>query len=71
MIPNSQKNTECEQLNWPLAWGKVLLRMGYYRDFTSGPEAKNPVSQCKVPGFDPWPGNQIPHAATEDSTCHN
>ena len=71
MIPNSQKNTECEQLNWPLAWGKVLLRMGYYRDFTSGPEAKIPGSQCKGPGFDPWPGNRIPHAATKDSTCHN
>ena len=27
-------------------------------------------SQCRGPGFDPWSGNQIPHAATE-FTCLN
>ena len=24
-------------------------------------------SQCKGPEFDPWSGNQIPHAATKSS----
>ena len=44
----------------------------------TGPVAKTLHSQCRAPGFDPWTGNQIPHAAnkgshakTKDPTCHN
>ena len=29
--------------------------------------AKTLGSQCKGPGFNPWSGNQIPHAATKSS----
>ena len=28
---------------------------------------KTPHSQCRGPGFDPWSGNQVPHAATKRS----
>ena len=34
-------------------------------DFPGGPVAKILCSQCKGPGFDPWSGNWIPHAATK------
>ena len=27
------------------------------RDFPGGPAVKTPCSQCRGPGFDPWPGN--------------
>ena len=33
------------------------------RDFLGGPVAKTPPSQCRGPGFDPWSGNEIAHAA--------
>ena len=35
------------------------------RDFPGGPVGKTPGSQCRGPGFDPWSGNKIPHAATK------
>ena len=48
------------------------------RDFPGGPVAKSPCSQNRDPGFDPWSGNLIPHAATEslqavtkDPACGN
>ena len=28
-----------------------------YWDFPGGPVAKTPHSQCRGPGFNPWPGN--------------
>ena len=28
--------------------------------------AKTPLSQCRVPRFDPWSGNWIPYVATKD-----
>ena len=34
-------------------------------DFPGGPAVKIPCSQCRGPGFDPWSGNYIPHAATK------
>ena len=37
------------------------------RDFPGGPVAKTPRSQCRGPGFDPWSGNWILHAATKSS----
>ena len=39
----------------------------YFRDFPGGPVTKTLRSQCRGPRFDPWLGNQIPHAATKDS----
>ena len=43
-----------------------------------GPVGKNPSSQCRGPGFDPWSGSQMPyaltkspHAAIKDPTHHN
>ena len=35
------------------------------QDFPGGPRAKTLNSQCREPGFDPWLGNQISHAATK------
>ena len=34
-------------------------------DFPGGPVAKASCFQCRRPGFDPWSGNSIPHAATK------
>ena len=36
-------------------------------NFPGGPMAKTPHSQCRGPGFDPWSGNQVPHAKTKSS----
>ena len=35
------------------------------RGFTGSPVTKTPCSQCRGPGFKPWSGNEIPHAATK------
>ena len=37
------------------------------RDFPGGPVAKTLPSQCRGPGFNPWSGNQVPHAAIQSS----
>ena len=34
-------------------------------DFSGGPGAKSPLSQCRGARFDPRSGNYIPHAATK------
>ena len=35
-----------------------LLQISFdTRDFFGGPVAKTPRSQCRGPGFNPWPGN--------------
>ena len=49
---------------------KLLARLTknkreYSRDFLGGPGAKTLCSQCRGLGFDPWSGNQIPHATTK------
>ena len=36
-----------------------------YRNFPGGPLAKTLHSQCRQPGFNPWPANQITYAATK------
>ena len=41
------------------------------RDFLGGPVAKTLCSQCRGSGFDPWSGNEIPHATTTNLTCCN
>ena len=35
-------------------------------DFPGGPVANNWCSQFREPRFNPWSGNQIPHAVTRD-----
>ena len=35
------------------------------RDIPGGPVVKTPRSQCRGPGFDPWSGNEVLHAATK------
>ena len=40
------------------------------KDFPGGPVAKTPHFQCRRPGFTPWSGNQVSHAATKDPACH-
>ena len=44
---------------------KSCQKMKYLWDFTGGPVAKILSSQCRGPGFDPWSGNEIPHATTK------
>ena len=41
------------------------------RYFSGGPVTKTPCSQCRGPGFNPWPGNLIPCAATKEPACCN
>ena len=36
-----------------------------------GPVAQTPHFQGRGPRFNPWSGNQIPHAPTKDPLCHN
>ena len=36
-----------------------------YKDFPGGPVTKTPPSQCSGHQFNPWSGNQIPHATTK------
>ena len=47
---------------FPEGFTAGVVRLG---DFPGGPVAKIPRSQCKVLGFNPWSGNQIPHAVTK------
>ena len=47
----------------------LLVQKRKVRNFPGGPMAKTPCSQCGGPGFDPWSGNWIPHAATKDPSC--
>ena len=48
-----------------------FLRLTTYlrknRDFPGGPVAKTPSSQCRELEFDPWSGNQMPHATAKRS----
>ena len=43
------------------------------RDIPGGPVAKTPCFRGRGPGFDPWSGNKIPHAARKikDPVRHN
>ena len=59
----------------PRFYFHVCLKTGF-RDFSGGPVAKTPRSQCRGPGYNPWLGNYIPHAAaksfcasTKDPVC--
>ena len=40
-------------------------------DFPGGPVAKTLHNQCRGHRFNPWSGNEIPHAATESSQASN
>ena len=51
-----------------VSWSYALLK----RDgegFHGGSVVKTLRSQCRGPGFNPWLGNQIPHAATKKISC--
>ena len=41
------------------------LKKLFWGDFPGGPVDKTQSSQCRGPGFNPWSGNKIPHAATK------
>ena len=57
--------------------GSIRLQQeSTFRDFPGGPVAKTLCSRGRGPGFNPWSGNQIPHAAAKSShaaisTRHN
>ena len=40
-------------------------------DLLGGPVAKTLHLQGRGPGFSPWSGNKVSHAASKDPTCHN
>ena len=42
----------------------------YLWDFPDGLVAKTPYSQSKGPGFYPWSGNWVLHAATKSSSAN-
>ena len=42
-----------------------FLKQALFRDFSGGPVAKTPHSQCRRTGFDLWSENWIPHAVTK------
>ena len=44
----------------------VCARPRELRAFPGGPGAETPCSLHNGPGFDPWSGNQTPHAAIKD-----
>ena len=39
------------------SWIVIVSKKGKRRNFPRGPVAKTPHSQCRGPGFNPWPGN--------------
>ena len=43
----------------------------HLREFPVGSEARILSSACRGPGFDPWSGNWLPHAATKDPECRS
>ena len=49
--------------------GDCHIQLNCAGDFPGGPVAKATRSPCRGPGFDPWSGNQISHAATKSQ--HN
>ena len=61
-IPHVAIKTQCSQINKYLEKKKKR-----YRDFSGGPVAKTPYSQCSELRFNPWPGNYILQATTESS----
>ena len=46
---------------------RMIISKEQYRNFPGGPVAKAAHYQCRGPGFQPWSGNQISHAATKSS----
>ena len=67
-----------EEIQQPMCddeWKLILSVRGTIKsggeDFLGGPVAKTLCSQCSGAGFNPWSGNWIPHAATEDPECHS
>ena len=61
-------------------WPACLEYKKEKRNFLGNSVAKAPSCQCRGPGFDPWPENQIPYAQLKiscatmkikDLTCYN
>ena len=52
----------------PLHTLETVTRILVGGDFLGGPVAKTLHSQCRGPGFDPWPENLFPRGATKDHT---
>ena len=50
--------------------GAAKKKKKLVQELPGGPVAKTLCSQCREPGFDPWTGNWIPHAATEFAYRH-
>ena len=50
---------------WRIPWSVWGHKKSDMRDIPGGPAAKALCSQCRGPGFDPWSGNLIPHAAAK------
>ena len=57
-----------KQLGGDLSLQASTIRNTDSGNFPGGPVAKTLSYQCRWPGFDPWSGNSIPHAATK-SQC--
>ena len=43
-----------------------FVTVAHLGDFAGGPVAMTLCSQCRGPGFNPWPGTKISHAATKN-----
>ena len=50
----------------PININALILKIIASKDFPGGPVANTQCSQCREPGFNPWSGNQMPHAVTRD-----
>ena len=64
------EGTKIPQATWPKKKKKerereIDIQKKVRLDFPGGPVAKILCSQCRRPGFAPWLGNSIPHAATK------
>ena len=58
-------------LIWWMVYSRRRLRhRNFYSDLLGGLVAKTPYSQCRGPRFDPWSGNQIPHATTKTNATN-
>ena len=68
---NKLPNLSVREIIGPISRVAVKIKSGQDWDFPSGLVARILCSQCRASGFDLWLGNQIPHAATKDSTCRN
>ena len=60
------QSSKCSKGGPPLGTSASFMLKKLW-DFPGGPVSKALCSQCRGPGFNPWSGNYIPHAATKSS----